>query len=201
MKKFVFSTILIFTIALIFAACGSAPKKQRSEYFKDAPNWLMDGTSGAVCAVGAAKLNQYDPTRTFSLSQDRGRELLAKSVKAEVQTLLDDYWKESRSNEKLDYKAKAESIAQHFTNQVMRFTSKKGTWEAPDGDIYTNMCIASKEFADTFKGVLQGEGLSQQEEEVIEQGMTKMLERLEKKVEGQGESGQVINMSSGQKVE
>ena len=70
MKKFFCSTILVFAVALICAACGSADKKDngdavaKSEEEKtekeQIPQWVMDGGESAssdeeICAVGQSE--------------------------------------------------------------------------------------------------------------------------------------------------
>lgn len=87
MKKFACSTILVFAVALICAACGSTEKKEdgnavaKSEDEKNednqVPQWVMDGGESAssdeeICAVGqseAATKRMIGPATQHAVSE------------------------------------------------------------------------------------------------------------------------------------
>lgn len=95
MKKFVCSTIVVFAVALICAACGSAEKKEngdvvaKSEDEKNednqVPQWVMDGGESAssdeeICAVGEMQTTKGMINQAMSQAVSEAQFLLCKKV-------------------------------------------------------------------------------------------------------------------------
>lgn len=100
MRKFVCSTILVFAVALICAACGTADKKEKSDAVSKSeeakteeakteeeqiPQWVKDGGESAtsdeeICAVGEMQTTKGMINQAMSQAVSEAQFLLCKKV-------------------------------------------------------------------------------------------------------------------------
>ena len=163
MKKFVFSTILVLAVALIFAACGTASVKGE---INQGPSWVRQGLSGFICAVGIGTFDEGDDLGFIrDLSLDSGRLEIAKNVAREYGDLLENYRNKSKIGSKAEFKQSAREITEALTHKTVKMAEQKDMWQADSGNIYTLVCLDPQKFKDTYKGVIENSGLDKEEKD------------------------------------
>lgn len=180
MKKFVFSTILVLAVALIFAACGTASVKGE---INQGPSWVRQGLSGFICAVGIGTFDEGDDLGFIrDLSLDSGRLEIAKNVAREYGDLLENYRNKSKIGSKAEFKQSAREITEALTHKTVKMAEQKDMWQADSGNIYTLVCLDPQKFKDTYKGVIENSGLDKEEKDGLKAEAEEMVEKLESKI-------------------
>ena len=152
MKKVIISMVLVLAVALVTAACESAPTKNDGTTRKnevDAPDWVIhQGLEGRICGIGITPDN--DP----KLAEDMGRLELARKV-VSLGMSLGTIFAELENGEEQKTKSEQEqnapisedeqtAIKERFITKSFNKIDMFGEWKSA-GKIYKLMCLLTEE--------------------------------------------------------
>jgi len=152
MKRLMISMVFVFAIALVTAACESAPTKNDGTTRKnevDAPDWVIhQGLEGRICGIGSA------PDNDSKLAEDMGRLELARKV-VSLGMSLGTIFAELENGEAQKTKSEQEqnapisedeqtAIKERFITKSFNKIEVFGEWKSA-GQLYKLMCLLTEE--------------------------------------------------------
>lgn len=196
MKKFVFSTIFVFAVALIFVACGSTPTtngnstetsgnttKTNGLDTNGEPDWMQGGVPGYLCGIGSAKPNKFDPTLVQPQAESRGRDKIARTIETKLKSIIKDYRELIQKGEEEDYEANFATATKDIAKQSFSGARELKHWSNKDGMYFSCVCIDQKSFQAAFEGAVNKSGLSQKAKEHVRENANNLFSELDFELE------------------
>lgn len=195
MKK-LFAIVMMFAVALMMAACGSADKKGTGDAvkneFEGAPKWVLGSSSTAtqICGVGsAAGSRNVSMMRTAAMG--RGRTEIARMLELKVQSMLKDYQSTTTGGEDFGKAANDEQhivdVAKQITDINLSGTEQKETWISDSGTLYVLMCADLEKFKNTVNSMSQ---LSESIRKAVVERADKAFDELSQEIEKERKNNQ-----------
>lgn len=193
MKK-VFVSVMMFAVALMMMACGSAEKKENTPKnamaaeFEGAPKWVMMGGSGSsqeICAIGSTG-GTRNPSMARNAAVGRGRTELARMLNVKVQSMLKDYQSTTTGGEEFGTAANDEQhivdVAKQITDTTLSGTEQKDSWISNSGTFYALVCMDVAKFSGAINNMGQlSESIRKAVVERAEKAFDELSQEIEKK--------------------
>ena len=212
MKKFVISTIFVFAVALILAACGSTPTTNGGPSSTNGnvanssqngePAWLGEGFPDFICGIGGSRVAQ-NRARALEYAKKRGKTELAGDVKTKVQELFEDLGTEIEDGDVANSEGLGVSVARQVVDQTVGLIQPKGKWEN-DGYVFAIMCFDEQKFNKSLDEAIKNvEKVSEKKKEELFERKDAMLKKMDKIIYGgeeeKQEASKYVSIPSGSK--
>ena len=186
MKKFVFSTVLVFVFALIFVACGSTPKVGGTSVEK-LPDWVKKGVPGSFCGIDAMVIGQDDLTTAFNFAESRARGELAAHVKTLVRSWLEDYRAQIQDGSTVLNEADSEKVMTQLVNLSTEMTQLHDTAFVPSEKnakyVFKAVCFDLGRYAQAFdRSIDQLKGISETRKQEMKAEKKRLMDKMEAEI-------------------
>ena len=195
MKKFVFSTIFVFALALILAACATAKGGWKDGDFSE---FDKDPTNPVVCAsrtvtskgIEEAEDDAVEAART-ALSEIVGVELASEYRK----------WRDTKklSEDDETTRKQIERVTNIFTHEFVRGSVEKRKEKQKQGDRYEASAAVCLDY-NTYKNIIKmAPEIEDEAKEALEADAETAFNRLAERMNKGGKKNSPIIMSTGKK--
>ncbi len=134
-----FSLIAFATIPLI--SCGSTTEAAKQAEQEGYPDWVYEGRRDAtgIYAVGSGKMSNIQ--NSLTMARSNGRTELARTLKTQVQDVLQTYVSDTGSDENRDALSGLVDNTLQKTDAVLQGSQQVDRYQAKDGTIYVLMYL------------------------------------------------------------
>jgi len=129
--KRVCSILLVLSLALMMAACGSSPSSSGPGP-TTTPEWLNDfPPEDVIWGIGTAK--QSSPSMSMTTAEARARVAIARQMSTKVQAMFTDYNLDAGNVNNQANASMQEDVSRQITNMDVSGARPVKRWESPDG--------------------------------------------------------------------
>ncbi len=192
MKKSVISVLLVFVIALMMSACGSADKKENTpknamaSEFDGAPKWVMMGGSGnsqEICGAGSLG-GTRNPSMARTGAVSRARDELARMLGVKVMNMVKTYEATTTGGEEYGRAANdeqhAENVSKQIVNTTLSGTEQRDSWISNNGQFWALVCMDVQKFSNAVNSMGQlSEGIRKAVVERAEKAFDELAQEIE----------------------
>jgi hypothetical protein len=159
MIKLFLKTILVLSVASLFAGCGSSNKPELPKAKKvgentfvnpelqGAPKWvLMPQVKGYVAEMGSAPANMgNDISFQREEAMADARSNIARQIETKVNTMFKSYKGVTGGGKDATFDKSSESVSKQLASQTLEGTVVKDTWISKSNTLYILMIVDTKE--------------------------------------------------------